>query len=57
MEIAFIFHGETGETVRIRGEAWQVTQIIVIGVDIGQGIQPVQPTVQWSAFAIEERGA
>ena len=57
MEIAFIFHGETGGTVRIRGEAWQVTQIIVIGVDIGRGIQPVQPTVQWSAFAIEERGA
>ena len=57
MEIAFIFHGETGETVRIHGEAWQVTQIVVIGVDIGQGIQLVQPTVQWSAFAIEERGA
>ena len=57
MEIAFIVHGETGETVRIHGEAWQVTQIVVIGVDIGQGIQPVQPTVQWSAFAIEERGA
>jgi hypothetical protein len=56
MTVAF-FMGETGETITTASGTWQLTKILIVGVDVGQGIQPIQPTVQWSAFAIEERGA
>ena len=56
MKVAF-FMGETGETITSASGTWQLTKILIVGVDIGQGIQPVEPTVQWSAFAIEEREA
>jgi hypothetical protein len=57
LEVAFIVHGEKGETVRIHGDAWQVTQIIVVGANVGQGFQPIEPTIQWSAFYVKEQGA
>ena len=57
MKVAF-FMGETGETITTSSGTWQITKILIVGVDVGQGIQPVQPTVQWSAFQPdEERGA
>jgi hypothetical protein len=56
LNIAFLM-GQTGEHIRIISGTWVLTQILVVGLDIGNGIQPVQPIVQWSAFAIEEEGA
>jgi hypothetical protein len=57
MEIAFIIHGEKGETIRIHGEAWQVTEIIVVGANTPQGWGTVEPAIQWSAFYVNELGA
>jgi hypothetical protein len=56
MEIAFIIH-EKGETVRVHGEAWQVTEIIVVGAMTPQGWGSIEPSMQWSAFLVEERVA
>jgi hypothetical protein len=57
LEVAFIIHGEKGETVRIHGDAWQVTQIIVVGANTPQGWGTLDPMVQWSAFQVNEVGA
>jgi hypothetical protein len=56
MEIAFVIH-QKGEPVRIHGEAWQLTEIIVVGAMTPQGWGSIQPSVQWSAFLVEERTA
>ena len=60
MKVAF-FMGETRESIATSATSsgtWQITKILIVGVDVGQGIQSVQPTVQWSAFQIEgEQGA
>jgi hypothetical protein len=47
--------GETRESISTSSGTWQITKILIVGVDVGQGIQSVQPTVQWSAFQIEVR--
>jgi hypothetical protein len=57
LEVAFIIHGEKGETVRIHGDAWQVTQIIVVGANTPQGWGTLEPMVQWSAFHVNEVSA
>jgi hypothetical protein len=49
MKVAF-FMGETREKIATSSGTWQITKILIVGVDIGQGIQEVVPTVQWSAF-------
>jgi hypothetical protein len=60
MKIAF-FMGETRERIATSATSsgtWQITKILIVGVDVGQGIQPVDPVVQWSAFHVEgELGA
>jgi len=57
LEVAFIIHGQKGEMVRIHGDAWQVTQIIVVGANTPQGWGTLEPTIQWSAFYVNEVGA
>ena len=58
MKVAF-FMGETRESIATSATSsgtWQITKILIVGVDVGQGIQPVD--VQWSAFHVEgELGA
>jgi hypothetical protein len=54
--VAF-FVGEKGEQVTNSNGTWQITKILIVGVDVGQGIQSVDPVVQWSAFHVDERGA
>ena len=57
LKVAF-FMGEQGEKIATSSGTWQITKILILGVDVGQGIQPVEPTVQWSAFQVEgELGA
>jgi hypothetical protein len=57
MKVAFLM-GETREKIASSTGTWQITKILIVGVDIGQGIQEVVPTVQWSAFRVEgELGA
>ena len=57
MKVAF-FMGETRESIATSSGTWQITKILIVGVDVGQGIQPVDPVVQWSAFHVEgELGA
>jgi len=47
-----------GATSATSSGTWQITKILIVGVDVGQGIQPVDPVVQWSAFHVEgELGA
>jgi hypothetical protein len=57
MEVAFIVHGEKGETVRIHSDAWQVTQIIVVGAHTPQGWGTVEATIQWTALHVDEQSA
>jgi hypothetical protein len=57
LPVAFIFHGDKGETVRIHGASWQVQQILVLGLETDEGMRPVEPTIQWSAFYVDEQGA
>jgi hypothetical protein len=52
MKAAF-FMGETRDKITTSSGTWQITKILIVGVDIGQGFQEVVPTVQWSAFRIE----
>jgi hypothetical protein len=58
LKVAF-FMGETDEKISTSQGTWQITKILIVGVDVGQGIQEVTPTVQWSAFHVDvdERGA
>jgi hypothetical protein len=57
LPIAFIMHGEKGEQVHVGGDTWQIAQILVLGLMTDNGIRPIEPTVQWSAFHVQERGA
>jgi hypothetical protein len=57
MPVAFIMLGEAAETVRIHGSTWQIREILIVGADAGNGFQPVQPMLQWSAFYVEEKAA
>jgi hypothetical protein len=54
--VAF-FTGEKSETITNGQGSWQITKILIVGVAAQDGIHPVDPVVQWSAFYIEERGA
>jgi hypothetical protein len=57
LKVAF-FMGETGEKIATSNGTWQITKILVIGVDVGHGIQQVEPMIQWSAFHVRgEMGA
>ena len=53
MNIAFMRGNHLG-TARHGDTAFQITHILVIGVENGNGIQPVQPTAYYSAFVVRE---
>jgi len=53
MNIAFIRGNQMG-MARHGDNAFQVTHILVIGVENGNGIQPVQPAAYYSAFGVKE---
>jgi hypothetical protein len=57
LEIAYIRHGEVGDTVYVHDRAWQLTQILVIGIKMPDGWGRVEPMLQWTAFQVDERGA
>jgi hypothetical protein len=57
LKVAF-FMGEKREKILTSEGTWQITKILIVGVDVGDGIQSVEPVIQWSAFHIdEEKGA
>src|SRR5215475_3793423 len=53
MNIAFMRGNQVG-TARHGENAFQITHILVIGIENGNGIQPVQPAAYYSAFGIKE---
>src|SRR6201995_3805555 len=55
MNIAFVRGNQLG-TARHGDNAFHITHILVIGVENGNGIQPVQPAVYYSAFGVKEYG-
>jgi hypothetical protein len=57
MPVAFIMHGTKSEQVHIGANTWQIEQILVVGANVGNGFQPIQPMLQWAAFLVDERGA
>src|SRR5262249_38072968 len=53
MNIAFVRGNHLG-TARHGDNAFHITHILVIGVENGNGIQPVQPAAYYSAFGVRE---
>jgi len=53
MNIAFVRGIQLG-TARHGDNAFHITHILVIGVENGNGIQPVQPAAYYSAFGVKE---
>jgi hypothetical protein len=53
MNIAFVRGNQLG-TARHGDNAFHITHILVIGVENGNGIQPVQPAAYYSAFGVKE---
>jgi hypothetical protein len=53
MNIAFMRGNQLG-TARHGDNAFQITHILVIGIDNGNGIQSVQPAAYYSAFGVKE---
>jgi hypothetical protein len=53
MNIAFMRGNRLG-TVRHGDNAFQITHILVIGIENGNGIQSVQPAAYYSAFSVKE---
>jgi hypothetical protein len=53
MNIAFMRGNQLG-TARHGDNAFHITHILVIGVENGNGIQPVQPAAYYSAFGVKE---
>jgi hypothetical protein len=53
MNIAFVRGNQLG-MARHGDNAFQITHILVIGVENGNGIQPVQPAAYYSAFGVRE---
>ena len=53
MNIAFVRGNHLG-TARHGDNAFHITHILVIGVENGNGIQPVQPAAYYSAFGVKE---
>ena len=53
MNIAFVRGNQLG-TARNGDNAFHITHILVIGVENGNGIQPVQPAAYYSAFGVKE---
>ena len=53
MNIAFMRGNQLG-TARRGDNAFQITHILVIGIENGNGIQPVQPATYYSAFGVKE---
>ena len=41
-------------TARHGDNAFKITHILVIGIENGNGIQPVQPAAYYSAFGVKE---
>jgi hypothetical protein len=54
--VAF-FVGEKGEQITNSHGTWQITKILIVGVNAQDGIHPIDPVVQWSAFHVDEQGA
>jgi hypothetical protein len=57
LEVAFIIHNEKAPKVFIGADTWQLTQIIVVAASTPQGMVPVEPMIQWSAFHVDDHGA
>ena len=53
MNIAFVRGNQLG-TARHGDNAFQITHILVIGIENENGIQPVQPAAYYSAFGVRE---
>ena len=53
MNIAFMRGNQLG-TDRHGDNAFQITHILVIGIENGNGIQPVPPAAYYSAFGVKE---
>ena len=53
MNIAFVRGNQLG-TARHGDNAFHITHILVIGVENGNGVQPVQPAAYYSAFGVKE---
>jgi hypothetical protein len=53
MNIAFMRGNQLG-MARHGDNAFQITHILVIGIDNGNGIQPGQPAAYYSAFGVKE---
>ena len=53
MNIVFVRGNQLG-MARHGDNAFQITHILVIGVENGNGIQPVQPAAYYSAFGLKE---
>ena len=53
MNIAFVRGNQLG-TARHGDNAFHITHILVIGVENGNGIQPVQPAAYYSGFGVKE---
>jgi hypothetical protein len=53
MNIAFMRGNQLG-TARHGDNAFQITHILVIGIENGNGIQPVPPAAYYSAFGVKE---
>jgi hypothetical protein len=53
MNVAFMRGNQLG-TARQGDNAFQITHILVIGIENGNGIQAVQPAAYYSAFGVKE---
>ena len=53
MNIAFMRGNQLG-MARHGDNAFQITHILVIGIENGNGMQPVQPAAYYSAFGVKE---
>jgi hypothetical protein len=53
MNIAVVRGNQLG-TARHGDNAFHITHLLVIGVENGNGIQPVQPAAYYSAFGVKE---
>jgi hypothetical protein len=49
--------GVTDSTIVTKDGVWEITHILVVGVVTPGGVYAVQPSAQWTAFAVESRGA
>lgn len=57
MVVIIFVRGNAVKSVTVNGSIYEIVQVTVIGVPAPSGIQPVVPTIQYTAFRLEDKGA